>query len=57
MVAPDNSITQTRRDIATVGFVREAIQSIPVGGGANWNQNDPEAPDYVKNRTHWEEDN
>lgn len=56
-MAPDNSITQTRRDIATVGFVREAIQSIPVGGGANWNQNDPKAPDYVKNRTHWEEDN
>lgn len=22
---------------------------------ANWNQNDPTAPDYVKNRTHWEE--
>lgn len=57
MVAPDNSIAQTRRDIATVGFVREAIQSIPAGGGANWNQNDPEAPGYVKNRTHWEEDN
>lgn len=22
---------------------------------ADWNQNDPSAPDYVKNRTHWEE--
>lgn len=21
----------------------------------DWNQNDPDAPDYVKNRTHWEE--
>ena len=23
---------------------------------SDWNQNDPEAPDYVKNRTHWEEE-
>jgi hypothetical protein len=25
------------------------------GGGADWNQNDPNAPDYVKNRTHYGE--
>lgn len=24
-------------------------------GGSDWNQNDPAQPDYVKNRTHWEE--
>lgn len=26
------------------------------GGGADWNQNDPTAPDYVKNRTHYAEE-
>ena len=32
--------------------IANAIASIPQ---ADWNQNDPNAPDYVKNRTHWEE--
>lgn len=26
------------------------------GGGADWSQNDPNAPDYVKGRTHWTEE-
>ena len=34
--------------IIEVGSGGEQIQS-------DWNQNDPEQPDYVKNRTHWEE--
>lgn len=30
---------------------------IPEQANPDWNQNDPEQPDYVKNRTHWEENN
>lgn len=26
-----------------------------IGAQSDWNQNDPEAGDYIKNRTHWEE--
>lgn len=37
--------------------VEEAISNVdfPSGGGAqaDWNQNDPDAPDYVKNRPFW----
>ena len=29
-------------------------QPSPVGGGADWNQNDPSAPDYVMSRTHYD---
>lgn len=41
---------------------RVAYINVELGGGteqvqADWGQNDPEAPDYVKGRTHWEESN
>lgn len=33
------------------------VNELPfISSQADWNQNDPSAPDYVKNRTHWEED-
>ena len=54
MVAPDNSITQTIRDIATVGFVNQAIaESMPTQVQADFAQNDETGPDYIKGRTHW----
>lgn len=34
-----------------VGAINEAAQTS--SGGADWAQNDPTAKDYVKNRTHW----
>lgn len=33
--------------------LRKEIENIPQ---ANWNQNDKNAPDYIKNRTHYTED-
>nr|DAL41154.1 MAG TPA_asm: hypothetical protein [Caudoviricetes sp.] len=32
-----------------------AINEAAASGGADWNQNDPTAKDYVRNRTHWVE--
>lgn len=34
--------------------INKSIESIPQ---ANWNQNDETAPDYIKNRTHYEKEN
>lgn len=41
-----------------VDEVIEQLPDIPSGGGVNadWSQNDPTAPDFVKNRTHWKEE-
>ena len=41
-----------------VDEVIEQLPDIPSGGGVNadWSQNDPTAPNYVKNRTHWKEE-
>lgn len=33
-----------------------AINEAAASGGADWSQNDPAAKDYVKNRTHWVDD-
>lgn len=39
--------------ISPEAFVRKLMR---IGYGADLSQNDPNQPDYVKNRTHWEED-
>lgn len=39
--------------VATKKFVKDHVDESIVH--SDWNQNDPEAPDYVKNRTHWVE--
>jgi hypothetical protein len=38
-------------------WVDNKVDDKIVDSTANWNQNDSTASDYVKNRTHWEEDN
>ena len=37
------------------GLIDTKLEGLPSGGGAqsDWNQNDPNAPDYVKNRPFW----
>lgn len=47
----DLSALQTTSKDNLVSAINEAAAS----GGADWNQNDPTAKDYVKNRTHWVE--
>lgn len=36
-------------------YVGETDTGKPAGAKANWDENDPSAPDYIKNRTHWKE--
>ena len=50
---PDAGTNNTQ--IATTSFVQNAINSIPVPEvkQADWTQNDSNAADYVKNRTHY----
>ena len=44
-------------DPATVKFVRDTVNQIKIPKlvQGDWNQNDPTADDYIKNRTHWAE--
>jgi hypothetical protein len=44
------AVSELVGDVAVATQITEAIASIPQ---ADWNQNDPNAPDYVKNRTHF----
>ena len=55
MIAPDNSFTQIRMDIATEEFVRNELKNIPEPVQADWNQGDLTAPNYVKNRPFYSE--
>ena len=49
-------------DLLSLNEIPQKIRTISSGTGggvsvqANWSQNDETAPDYVKNRTHWIED-
>lgn len=48
---PDTfDIEESKEDI-----IAQLVSSAVKRCGANWNQNDPTASDYVKGRTHWEE--
>lgn len=42
-------------DPATKKYVDDLIAEIPAPEKSNWAQNDPEAADYIRNRTHWVE--
>jgi hypothetical protein len=46
------AVSELVGDVAVATQITEAIASIPQ---ADWNQNDENAPDYVKNRTHYDE--
>ena len=46
----EKSISQALASVKT--HLAEAIKS----STADWNQNDPDASDYVKNRTHWDDE-
>ena len=53
--------TIARRGDNTSNFVNDGDGNSPFVtkdeiAQPDWNQNDPEAPDHVKNRTHWEEE-
>lgn len=55
MIAPDNSFTQIRMDIATEQFVLSKMENILEPVQADWSQSDLAAPDYVKNRPFYSE--
>lgn len=43
-------------ELMSIKAISPKIRSLSIGGPAvqsDWNQNDPEADDYIKNRTHW----
>ena len=50
MIAPDNSFTQFRMDIATQEFVWDELKNIPEPVQADLMQEDPTQPDYVKGK-------
>lgn len=58
LVKPHDFVSQKVLNGVSCEYVWEKIgEHTSSGGGVqpDWNQNDPTAPDYVKNRTHYEE--